>query len=120
MAAIGAARLVEDAMSLDPNIANLVRANPGMSNQLTNLRLPPRGSFTTGVATGTQKNISNFCAEPGNAKAIMDIIRHQTDTRIGLIAFINNHNLSKFRGQDWAPFAAHEFFVAEIAHELTE
>jgi hypothetical protein len=51
-------------------------------------------------------------------KAIEDILNNPV-----LMKFINDNGLTKYRKSivpDWTPFAAHEFFVAEIAQELTE
>jgi outer membrane protein OmpA-like peptidoglycan-associated protein len=121
MAAIGAARLVEDAMVLNPVIAIRATANPKIIAQLQNLHpnqaaLPPRGSLTTGPSTATQTNINAFCSDPTIGSGVEEIRRDPV-----LLRFINQNNLGRYSTvPDWTPFAAHEFFVAEIAHELTE
>ena len=129
MAAIGAARLVQDGMALTPEIAQKVNANPKMISQLNNLHLPPRGSFTTGPSSGTRVNINDFCYQantntgsrsaPPRIKESIEAINRDPV----LITFIdaNKEKFIKYSTVPaWAPLASHEFFVAEIAHELTE
>jgi len=124
MAAIGEARLIEDVMALDPKVKAAATANPKIISRIENLHLPPRGSFTTGPATGTKVSIQDFCFDPVTAPgarrrrkaSIMAIISDRT-----LADFINFHNLPRYVGvADWGRLASHEFFVAEIAHELTD
>lgn len=127
MAALGVARLVQDAIALDPAVAAQANANPKIVSQLANLRLPRRGSFTTGPSTGALTNINEFCFDPPNTTAnpgpkprrkasVTAIVQDPV-----LLRFINQKNLAKYSTvPDWTPFVAHEFFVAEIAHELTE
>jgi hypothetical protein len=118
MAAIGYVRLINDASVTQPGIAGLVGSDPAIRAQLDSLPLPPRGSFTTGTAKAGQTNLQAFAAS--HAKEIRDILRRES-TRSGLLRFINDNNLARF-----APFqfdqgiSAHHFFVAELAHELTE
>ncbi len=108
MAAIGEARLVEDAMALDPDIARKANANPKIITQLHNLHplqaaLPPRGSLTTGPSTATRTNINSFCSEPTTRNGIREILRDPV-----LMAFINDNSLTKYRKSivpDWTPFA---------------
>lgn len=124
MAAIGEARLIEDIMALDPKVRAAATANPKIISRIENLHLPPRGSFTTGPATGTKVNITDFCfdpvTQPGARRSRKASITAIISDRI-LIDFINSHNLPRYVGvPDWGRFAAHEFFVAEIAHELTD
>jgi hypothetical protein len=123
VAALGEARLVEDAMTLDPNLAKKAKANPTIVAQLNSLHpkqaaLPRRGSFTAGPSTPTRKNINDFCSDVDMKKATKEILNNPV-----LMRFINDNGLTKYRKSivpDWTPFAAHEFFVAEIAQELTE
>jgi outer membrane protein OmpA-like peptidoglycan-associated protein len=123
VAALGEARLVEDAMALDPNLAMKAKAVPAIVAQLNSLHpkqaaLPRRGSFTSGPSTPTRKNINDFCSDVDVKKAIKDILNNPV-----LMRFINDNGLTKYRKSivpDWTPFAAHEFFVAEIAQELTD
>ena len=127
MAAIGPARLVQDAIALRPNAAQDAAAIPKIATQLNDLNLPPRGTFTTGPSTGGKINFNDFCFEPASPsqppgaprkiKASIKAIRLNPV----LVRFINSHNLARYSTvPDWAPLLAHEFFVAEIAHELTE
>ncbi len=127
IAAIGAARLVEDAIALRPAIATAAAAIPRIGTLLRDLHLPPRGTFTTGPSTGSLMNINDFCFEPptpgapANAprrlKASITAIRRDPV----LVQFINRNNLARYSAvADWTPFLAHEFFVAELGHELTE
>jgi outer membrane protein OmpA-like peptidoglycan-associated protein len=116
MAAIGAARLVEDAVFLKratPNpkiIAQLQNLHPNQAN------LPPRGSLTTGPSTAVRTNIHAFCSDPTISSGIKEIRRDPA-----LLSFINQNDLARYSAvPDWRGLAAHEFFVAEIAHELTE
>lgn len=127
MAAIGEARLVEDAMALDPAVKAAAAKNPKITTLVQNLRLPPRGSFTTGQATGTRKNIQDFCSNPVTRTSIKAIMSDST-----LINIINSLILPLTRPEGsrqfrystvpkrWGGLAGHEFFVAEIAHELTD
>jgi outer membrane protein OmpA-like peptidoglycan-associated protein len=123
IAAIGDARLVEDAMALDSSLAAEANSDPRIVKQLQSLHtskapLPPRGSLTTGPTTATKKNIDEFCRIPEIRKAVSEILATPV-----LMAFINKKNLTKYNKKDvadWTPFAAHEFLVAEFAHELTE
>lgn len=129
MAAIGSARLVQDAIALDPEIKKKADAIPKIAQQLNDLNLPPRGSFTTGPTTDALQNITDFCFEPtatgaaaaaGTGKKIKASIKAISKDPV-LIQFINKNNLPKYVGvPGWGGLAAHEFFVAEIAHELVE
>lgn len=123
MAAIGSARLVQDAIAMSPDIKAKADKIPKIGQQIQDLNLPPRGSFTTGPTTGSKQNIMDFCYEPattGTGRKKKESIKAITRDPV-LIRFIDANNLPKYSGvASWAPFAAHEFFVAEIAHELTE
>jgi hypothetical protein len=127
MAAIGAARLVQDAIALRPDVARDAAGIPAIGTQLRDLNLPPRGTFTTGPSTGGKINFNDFCFEPpspGQPPGANPKMK-QSIKAIGqnpvLVRFINSHNLARYSTvSDWTPFLAHEFFVAEIAHELTE
>jgi hypothetical protein len=127
MAAIGAARLVQDGIALRPDAARDAARIPAIGAQLRDLNLPPRGTFTTGPSTGGKVNINDFCFEPagpgqpaGAAPRMKESIRAIRRNPV-LVQFINSHNLARYSTvTDWTPFLAHEFFVAEIAHELTE
>jgi hypothetical protein len=127
MAAIGAARLVQDAIALRPDVARDAAAIPAIGTQLRDLSLPPRGTFTTGPSTGGKISFDDFCFEPaslsqppGAPRKMKESIKAIRRNPV-LVRFINSHNLARYSTvSDWTPFLAHEFFVAEIAHELTE
>lgn len=127
MAAIGAARLVEDAIALRPDIATAAAAIPSIGTLLRDLHLPPRGTFTTGPTTASKININDFCFDPlpadsptGARRTVKASIRAILSNPV-LVRFINTHNLARYSTvRDWGPLLGHEFFVAEIAHELTE
>lgn len=127
MAAIGAARLVEDAIALRPEIATAAAAIPAIGVQLRDLNLPPRGTFTTGPTTATKININDFCFDPlpqgtpaATRRTVKASIRAIRSNPV-LVRFINGQNLARYSTvSDWGPLLGHEFFVAEIAHELTE
>jgi hypothetical protein len=94
-------------------------ANRKVKDQLDKLALPARGSLTTQPSTGTKTNIDDFCSEPvpgGTGTKLKDSIKAIKNDPV-LIKFMNDNKLA---GAAWIPWAAHEFFVAEIAHELTE
>ena len=110
-------------MALDPAMDRKAKADPRIVKQLHDLHptqpnLPPRGSLSTGPTTATQTNIADFCSGSDMQKAVSAILKTPV-----LMAFINDNNLTKYRKSfvpDWTPFAAHEFLVAEFAHELTQ
>jgi hypothetical protein len=115
-AALGYVRLIRDAMVTQSGIDALVRNNPRILSQLNSIPLPPRGSFTAKSAPGGI-SIQQFCSD--HRTAIAAILRNQTDSRSGLLAFINRNDLARFRGFIFDQgISAHHFFVAEIAHEL--
>ncbi|PZV00212.1 MAG: hypothetical protein DCF24_07740 [Cyanobium sp.] len=127
MAAIGAARLVQDAIAIRTDAARDAVAIPAIAIQLLDLNLPPRGTFTTGPSTGGKINFNDFCFEPASPSQAPSEPRKMKDSIKAirrdpvLVRFINSHNLARYSTvPDWTPFLAHEFFVAEIAHELTE
>jgi hypothetical protein len=60
----------------------------------------------------TTNTLQTWCADPANRKRIDKLSLDR------LLAFISTQNLTHYTGQSWAPFAAHELFVAEIAEEL--
>jgi hypothetical protein len=119
MAAIGYVRLIQDAMVTQTGIAAQVSATPDISSQLSLMSLPPRGSFTTGAPAGSQVSLQKFCKD--NANAISTIIGQDTHPQKGLLTFINKNDLARYGGYQFSRgISAHHFFVAEIAHELTE
>jgi hypothetical protein len=119
MAAIGYVRLIQDAMIVQPGISALINGKPDISKQITSLSLPARGSFSTGIPAGNQVGLQAF--SQNNSSAIQQIIKFDSDLKKGLLPFINRHDLAKFRGFKFSRgIAAHHFFVAEVAHELTQ
>ena len=118
MAAIGYVRLIKDAMALQPAIASLITGNAAIQDQVTSLPLPPRGTFTTGTPSGQEVSIQQFCKD--NSAAINKILSTDSNPHTSLLTFINRNNLTHFSGFQWnRGLAAHQFFVAEIANELT-
>ncbi|HEX7243853.1 MAG TPA: hypothetical protein VF263_26435, partial [Longimicrobiaceae bacterium] len=108
MRAIGYSRLIQDAMVTRPSLAipAAVRA------QL--LPLPPRGSFTTSAGPN---NIVSFCT--ANSAAVRTIL-NQEGSPDGLRTFLDANDLVRF-GQTFSPgIYSHHFFVAELAHEVTD
>jgi hypothetical protein len=124
MAAIGYVRLIRDAMVTQPGIAEKVAANESIKQQLDSLPLPSRGSFTTGPSKPGLTSLQSFCAIHRNS--ISAILEKQSRRNDGLLKFINDNDLTRFgtnvpgNQQFNQAIAAHHFFVAEIAHELTE
>jgi hypothetical protein len=114
MSVIGCTRLIQDAMALNPSIATKAastRTTQGrtIKDEMDTLPLPPRGSFTTKGVAG-KRSFEEFAKANKDAIAKMPVGR--------LVSFINGNDLTRWGGIDWGPFTAHEFFVAEIAHEL--
>lgn len=119
MAAIGYVRLIQDSMVTKLGIAALVNANPDITSQLASLPLPPRGKFASGTPTAKQTSIQGFCKQ--HASAINTILSNESKPGKGLLHFINTNNLVRFRPFQFSRgISAHHFFVAEIAHELTD
>jgi len=119
MRAIGYSRLIRDAMVTRPSLV----VPPSIRGQL--LALPDRGCFTTGTAnSGCQVNIIEFCRR--NRSAVSTIIRQENNSANGLKQFLDRNDLVRF-GRDSmgrqiqfdAGIYSHHFFVAEIAHEIT-
>ena len=120
VAAIGAVRLIQDAMELHPTICTKVRANAEIMRQLDSLHLPPRGSFITTPSTGTQTNINDFCSRPTVVSSAKVIMAAGTLTKFIVEEDITRYDAKPGIKFNWRGFEAHEFFVAEVAHELTE
>jgi Domain of unknown function (DUF4157) len=112
MAAIGAARVVEDAIALHPTIAREAAAIPKIGTQLHDLHLPPRGSFATGPSNATKVNFNDFCFEPvsprsppGSAPRMKESIRAIRRDPV-LVQFINRHDLARYSTvRDWTRFS---------------
>ncbi len=121
--AIGAVRMIQDAIALDPAAAALAATtnttpDPDhpttmrtVKDEVDVLALPARMSLPSTAPAGTD-SLQTWCADPANRKRIDKLSLDR------LLAFISTQNLTHYTGQNWAPFAAHELFVAEIAEEL--
>jgi hypothetical protein len=118
LAAIGYVRLIQDTMVTQPGIAAKVNDNPKMLEQLNSVTLPPRGSFTTKGTPGLT-SLQQFYAD--NARALQVILTNQDHPGHGLLKFLNDNDLGRFPGYTfYQGVAAHHFFAAEVAHELTD
>jgi Domain of unknown function (DUF4157) len=124
MAAIGYVRLIQDAMVTQPDLSAKVAAKPGVATNLGRLKLPPLGDFTTKGVAG-KVNLQKFCTD--NKSAIDAILASQLGGDSGLLTFINDNDVARFNNparsktMKWdQALSAHHFFVAEIAHELTD
>ncbi len=123
MAVFGTVRLIQDAIARDPAIdaaaaAANTRRDPAdrtkfltVKDEVASITLPTRGSLPSTAATGTP-SLQSWMADATNRSALRSLSQQK------LIAFVTSKNLTRYPGQDWAPFAAHEFFVYEIAPEL--
>jgi len=140
MSAIGYVRLIEDSMVTKPGISALVSGNPAIKNQLDSLHkvkpkaasgsapagtttpMPARGSFTTGAPKPGQVSLQTFS---NDYNPEIQAILNQDNSKNGLLKFINDNDLVRFNNGP-RPYvfsraiSAHHFFVAEVAHELTE
>jgi hypothetical protein len=117
MSAVGCVRVIGDAVALRPNISGLVKGNQAIVDQLAPMLMPGRGGFWV-MTTGGQ-SLTDYC---NTHKAAISNIRtnvfKHTDS---LLDFINQNDLTTYKPYvfGWG-VAAHHFFVAEIAHELTK
>jgi hypothetical protein len=123
MAVFGTVRLIQDAIARDPAIAAAAAAtrtkrDPAhrtrfltVRDEVSSIQLPARGSLPSTAAAGTT-SLKSWMADRTNRRAL------GSHSQQKLIAFVTRKNLTRYPGQDWAPFAAHEFFVYEIAPEL--
>ena len=123
MAVFGTVRLIQDAIARDLVIAAAAattntKRDPADSTKFLTVRdevssivLPARGSLPSTAAAGTP-SLKSWMADPTNRSALRSLSQQK------LIAFVNSNNLTRYPGQNWAPFAAHELFVYEIAPEL--
>jgi hypothetical protein len=123
MAVFGTVRLIQDAIARDPAIAaaaatTRTKRDPAdrsrfltVQDEVSSIQLPARGSLPSTAAAGTS-SLKSWMADRTNRRALRSLSQPK------LIAFVTNMNLTRYPGQDWGPFAAHEFFVNEIAPEL--
>ena len=116
MMAIGCVRLISDAIAQRPNIADLVKANTAIVDQLSPFSMPVRGGFSVMIQDG--EDLITYC---NNHSAAIKQVKDNLNKPASLLAFVNKNDLAKFGGFQFLPgIAAHHFFVAEIAHELTK
>jgi hypothetical protein len=123
MAVFGTVRLIQDAIARDPAIAAAAattntKRDPAdatkfltVKDEVSSIVLPVRGSVPS-TAPGGTPSLKSWMADPTNRSALRSLSQQK------LIAFVTSKNLTRYPGQNWAPFAAHEFFVYEIAPEL--
>ena len=120
IAAVGAVRMIQDAIALNPSVATAAAATKTTKDPVTktmrtvkdevdSLTLPTRGSLPSRAPAGTDSLQSWMAAHKKELSAI-------SAGHLG--TFITTQNLTRYRGISWVPFLAHEFFVAEIAPEL--
>jgi hypothetical protein len=123
MAVFATVRLIQDTIATDlvvaaAAMATNTRPDPAdptktltVSDEVASIVLPARGSLPSTAAAGTP-SLQSWIADPANRRALRSLPQQK------LIKFVNDNNVTRYPGQDWAPFAAHEFFVNEIATEL--
>jgi hypothetical protein len=123
MGVLGTVRLIQDGIARDPAIARAAAttrtkrdpAHAGrfltVQDEVSSIHLPARGSLPSTAAAGAP-SLSSWMADAANRRALRALSQPK------LIAFVTRKNLTRYTGQDWGPFAAHEFFVYEIAPEL--
>ena len=117
-AAVGYVRLINDAMVTDPNVRSMVQANTAIRDQLASLPLPSCGSFTSKDPLAPT-SIQAFCKS--NQATITAILGRDGNRNTGLLWFINANDIARFGGYKFdRGISAHHFFVAELAHEVTE
>jgi hypothetical protein len=115
MAAVGCVRLIADGIVRNPTLGLSIAANPLISGQLTSLLLPARGAFSV---RGGGVSLVQFCQN--KSAVIADIVAKMGNPAASLLNVVNRNDLARFGGFQFSKgIAAHHFFVAEIAHELT-
>jgi hypothetical protein len=84
--------------------------------QIAAMLMPLRGGFSV-MGSGGQ-DLKQYCQDHG--AAIQNIVNNLSVPGSSLLQFVNTHDLARFGGFQFSwGIAAHHFFVAEIAHELT-
>ncbi|HEX3690788.1 MAG TPA: hypothetical protein VHV28_13895 [Solirubrobacteraceae bacterium] len=123
MAVFGTVRLIQDSIARDPRIDAAAAATPTkrdpanrrnfltVKDEVSSIHLPARGSLPSTAAKGTA-SLKSWMADRVNRRALQSVSQR------ALIDFVSRENLTRYPGQDWGRFAAHEFFVYEIAPEL--
>ena len=117
MAAVGCVRLIGDAIALNPAISALVAGNQALIDQIAPMLMPALGGFS--VMTTDGQSLTQYCTDH---KAAIAKIKANVDAgKDSLLDFVNQNHLGNFTNFafSWG-VAAHHFFVAEIAHELTK
>lgn len=116
MTAVGCVRLIGDGIVRNPALGASIALNPGLVGQITPMLLPARGGFSV-MGTGGQ-DLNQFCQS--HAAAIAQIAANSGNPLLSLLNVVNVNDLARFGAFQFSPgIAAHHFFVAEIAHELT-
>ena len=78
--------------------------------------MPLRGAFSVMVPGG--QDLKQYCQD--HTAAIAQIVANLANPKSSLLKLVNDNDLARFGGYDFSwGTAAHHFFVAEIAHELT-
>jgi hypothetical protein len=116
MAAIGCVRLIGDGVVRNPALGGAIAANQALTNQITAMLMPARGNFSVMVPGG--QDLKQWCQD--HTAAISQIVAKLANPQASLLKVVNDNDLARFGGFrfSWG-IAAHHFFVAEIAHELT-
>jgi len=116
MAAIGCVRLIGDGIVRNPSLSALIASSPSYLAQITSMLMPTRGGFSLTGLGG--QDLNQYCQD--HAAAIGQIVNNLGDPHSSLLNFVNANDLARFGGFQFSwGIAAHHFFVAEIAHELT-
>lgn len=116
MAAIGCVRLIGDGVITNPAFGATIALNPSVISQVAALLMPARGGFSV-MSSGGQ-NLKQYCDDHSAATA--QIENNLGNPQVSLLGLVNSYNLGHFGGFQFSwGTAAHHFFVAEIAHELT-
>lgn len=114
MAAVGCVRLLGDGFVRMPALGVTVAANPAIVGQIAPMLMPARWGF---AVAGAGVDLNQFCID--HAPAIAQIKANASSAN-SLLGLVNANDLTGYKPYvfSWG-IAAHHFFVAEIAHELT-
>jgi hypothetical protein len=116
MAAIGCVRLIGDGAITNPAFGAAIALNPSVISQVAALLMPARGGFSV-MSSGGQ-DLKQYCDD--HSAAIAQIVANLGNPQTSLLGLVNSNNVAHFGGYQFSwGIAAHHFFVAEIAHELT-
>jgi len=116
MAAIGCVRLIGDGIVRNPGLGVTIAFSPPLTDQIAALLMPGRGGFSVMGAGG--QDLNQYCRD--HSAAIRKIVNSLAVPNASILKFVNANDLGRFGGFQFSwGIAAHHFFVAEIAHELT-